>query len=524
MFSAGRTPVFAPYSCPQVWGRGSRDGASEKIVMEKTKKIFTSLWLGLILAFVCKYLFQALFDIPFLDQILLISISTAAFGFMIYSLLEARESKKRFLPDLQGRKKWLNGAMIKSFLKQNAPGMLIVLFFLIVYLYIGSFFNTPLTAMRDNYLDADNEDWVLRIADPSGYRMDMRAPHPFAFFLFRPIGWITNLFFQDPYRSATFLNAFAGSLCVFLVWFFVKIQSRNRIQAFLVAALIGLCTSHLVFSSIVETYIFSAFLLISFYLLLLRDESIGKLITISLLSFGLTITNFVQTLIGFVISRPQWKKIVRFAGMVLSLGIIFTLIHTVWYPTSRPFFLISSIKGENTFAFSIFQEPSWNIIGRGILLIRTMLLYSVIAPLPFVSGEAVPSFQFFEWANLHDTYLYSEYNGLGNILVVAWAVLLLFASLTFLWEFMRTRKINLSFAFVGCLLFNFVLHYIYGEDPILYSPNWTFALIFFVSAGLGPLVKNRIFQAGFSVFVLLLAYNQWQFIKFLMDTVSSYLD
>ena len=175
----------------------------------------------------------------------------------------------------------------------------------------------------------------------------------------------------------------------------------------------------------------------------------------------------------------------------------------------------------------MFQEPSWKVIGRLILLFRTMVLYSVIAPLPFVLLEDVggqfPSFQFFKIFKLHGTYLYSEYNGLGNTLALLWAALLLIGFIFWLNNFIRTRKIDLSIAFALGLFFNFVLHFIYGEDPFLYSPNWTYALILFVSMGLGPLAKNRIFQALLAIFVLLLAYNQWQFFKFVMDTVSSYL-
>jgi len=492
--------------------------------MSIAKRIMTGLLIGLGLAFLFNSLLLNLLGRSLLDQILLVGFSTAAFGFIAFSWLGSREENNHLLQDWRMGKIWPGGAWIGPFLREHTPGLGLALIFMLMYGYLGSFFNSPQIATGDNFLDADNSEWVQRIAGPDGENLAMRAPHPFAFFIFRPIGWVANLFFRDPNRSATFLNAFAGGLSIFLAWVFIKTQSGHRTYALMIAALLGLSTSHFVFGSIVESYIFSAVALIGFFLLLLvRKESTGALIAISLVSFGITITNFVQTFIGFFVTRSRWREIFRFAGLAVSMGVILTLIHVVWYPFSKPFFLLSSTPGEERFVFSIFHEPSWKVIGRTILLIRTILLYSVIAPLPFALGGEFqpPSFQFFKIS--HGIYLYSEYNGLGNILVIAWAVALLIAGLSFSWKIVRTRKVDLSLAFALCLLFNFVLHLNYGDEPFLYSPDWTYALIFFISLGLGRFATNRFFQGILFVFLLFLAYNQWQFFKFVMDAVSAHL-
>ena len=81
---------------------------------------------------------------------------------------------------------------------------------------------------------------------------------------------------------------------------------------------------------------------------------------------------------------------------------------------------------------------------------------------------------------------------------------------------------DLSLAFALSLLFNFILHLVYGFEPFLYSPDWAYALIFFVGLSLAPLAKNRLFQAGMLVFLILLAYNQIQFIKFMLDTIEPF--
>jgi hypothetical protein len=212
--------------------------------------------------------------------------------------------------------------------------------------------------------------------------------------------------------------------------------------------------------------------------------------------------------------------------LTLSVGIIISLIHAAWYPSSKIFFLISDAQAEKEFAFSIFKEPVWRALGRMILLIRTVLLYTVIAPHPYVFGREVggtfPRFNFFKIAP--ETFSYSSYTGLGNLLVIAWAILLLAAGILFLWNLIRTRKVNLALAFGLSILFNFALHVNYGYEPFLYSPDWAYALVFFVALSLAPLAKNRFFQSGLLVFLVLLAYNQFQFVQFVFETVAPFIN
>ena len=72
------------------------------------------------------------------------------------------------------------------------------------------------------------------------------------------------------------------------------------------------------------------------------------------------------------------------------------------------------------------------------------------------------------------------------------------------------------------LLFNFILHIDYGFEPFLYSPDWAYALIFFVGLSLAPLAGNRFFQGALLVFLILLAYNQVHFIQFILDTIAPF--
>jgi hypothetical protein len=111
---------------------------------------------------------------------------------------------------------------------------------------------------------------------------------------------------------------------------------------------------------------------------------------------------------------------------------------------------------------------------------------------------------------------------LGNLLVFAWAILLLMSGVFFLWNLIRTRKVDLALAFALSLLFNFLLHLSYGFETFLYSPDWAYALIFFVGLSLVPLARNRLFQGALLVFLILLAYNQVHFFQFILDTIAPF--
>jgi hypothetical protein len=413
------------------------------------------------------------------------------------------------------------------------------LIFLAVYTTIGLKLNAPNIDTTDNYLDADNYSWMQRISAPDGYNLEMRGPHPFAYFVFRPLGWLLNVFTKNYGLSAILVNTLAGALCVFMAWMFIKRQFQDSIYALLIASLLGLSTAHIFFSSVIETYIFSAAALIGFVLILQkRTDSMSAPVAVSVITFGITLTNFVQNFIGFLVSlfehqpgeaqknfKVSVMRIFSFTALTLSLGIVISLIHAAWYPSSKLFFLLSDAQTEKEFAFSIFKEPAWRAIGRAILLVRTILLYTVIAPHPYVFvrevGGSFPRFNFFRITP--ETFSYSSYNGLGTLLVTAWAVLLLAAGALFLWNLIRTRKVNLSMALGLSVLFNFALHVNYGYEPFLYSPDWAYALIFFVALSLAPLAKNRFFQSGLLVFLILLAYNQFQFFKFIFETVAPFI-
>ena len=497
--------------------------------MKPLFRFFLSIPLALVVSFAFNFFFLNLFERSSIDQVLLMAFSTAALGCLIFLAWgNISESGGLRLPKLKT-------VSLLPLLREHAPGIVLAILFFAAYIYFGLQLNFADSDTTDNFLDADNYPWMHRISAPDGYQLEMRGPHPFAYFILRPFGLSLNLFTSNPALSAILLNTFVGALCVFMAWVFIKRQSKNSIYALLIASLLGLSTSHFFFGAVVESYIFSAAALIGFVLTLQkRGETLFAPVTMSVITFGITLTNFAQTFIGFVVDQLQnlsrktfgafFVRVFKFTALALSLGIVISVIHAALYPSSRLFFQLSDAQVEEDFSLSVFQGPQWKLTGRIILLIRTVLLYTVIAPKPFVFGKEVgawlPYFNFFKITP--EVYSYSSYNGLGNILVYAWAALLLLSGVFFLWNLLHTRKVDLSLAFALSLLFNFILHIAYGFEPILYSPDWAYALIFFMGISLMPLGRNRFFQGAMLLFLILLAYNQVHFFQFVLDTIAPF--
>lgn len=481
-------------------------------------KLFIATLLGFLVSLGFNFFFLHLSDRPRLDQVLAVLGLTFALWWVFFTIWE-NKAAIRF--------RWnLHISLSIAPLRDKAAGLILALFFFFVYFCFGVQLRNFSARQVDNLFDADSAAWIHRIASPDGGAMEMRGPHPFAYFIFRPFGWFLNLFTHDPFLSALLLNTLVGGVCVFLAWLFIKSRFENKVYAFLVSSLLGLSTSHLVSSSVVETYIFSAFALILFCALLGQKQvSLPPLVASGALTFGITLTNFVQNVIAFLIARPRWKDGFRFVGWVLSVSFVFTYLHAVWYPSSRLFFLPSDAQGEGVFFASLLQPPYWRVAGRVLLLLRTVLFSTVIAPKFYVLTEglesALPTVRFFRITP--GAFRFGGYDVLGKILVVMWACMLLAAAIMVTWKFIRTRKADLSLAFALCIAFNLALHFVYGEDPFLYSPNWAYALVFFAAFGLAPWMHNRIFQVGFSIFLVLLAYHQWTFLATLLQTLLPYM-
>jgi hypothetical protein len=334
--------------------------------------------------------------------------------------------------------------------------------------------------------------------------------------MIRPLVMLFALFLKGNSLSAAFvLIALAGALCVFLTWYFVKQTVGGSVYPLLIAALLGASAAHLVFGSLIETYIFLAAAALLFMVLLLKDQPFLVLVMTGLFSFGVTITNFAHTVIAFWAVRRDVKQWLRYGFTVGVLVVPLALLNNFVYPNSQPYFFIPSnlsTEADNTFT------PT---LARGAAILRVMFLQSMVAPDPLILDEEIPFLKV--WIFKAEPMRLSLYATLsGSVLAFFWLALIVLGVFLF-FKNLKKQDRRFPFAFVLILLFNFALHLRYGKDLFLYSTNWVYAMVLFLALAWRQISNQRWFQTVLLVFLALLLANNSRLIFTMLSTSALHI-
>lgn len=412
-----------------------------------------------------------------------------------------------------------------AWLFQNLPGLFLASAITLATFALATTFNHPEFIYSDNYFDTDPGDWMNRLTANLDQLTVMRPVHPLAFLIFRPPVWLLSILLNgNKFYAALLFNSMLGGVCVFLTWSFFKQRTNNSTYALLIAGLLGLSSSHLILSVFLESYLFSAAALIIFLLLLQReDKPLAHLVPAGLLSFGITITNFIQTCIMFFITTLQVKTVFKYALIVPILAAPLALVQDILYPPSDPFYTPSSYSQEENYQFNIFEAQPHSVSGRANALARSMLMFSVAAPQPLIlleeTGCNFPCSMVY-YFDKDGIYHISSYAGFGRALVFIWLIMLALAGGFFLNNSrVSPRSFAISTALALNLLFNFALHMNYGDDFMLYSPDWTYALVFFFGISYEGLAGKKWAQSILLLFLTGLMLNNLNLFREILNAV-----
>jgi hypothetical protein len=410
----------------------------------------------------------------------------------------------------------------RAYLSMNSlmTGILLAGFFFLVYLMLASIFNRPAFDVDDIFFDTDALLWRRRFTGEFYRDYYWRSVHPFALLIVRPlVATLAFLLKGDQLAAAFVLTALTGAACVFLVWYFVKHTVGNRLYALLVAALFGASAAQLVFGSLIETYIFLTVTALIFMVLLLKDAPPVALVITGLVTFGITISNFGQTVIAHLLVKRNFKQWVVYGLIVAALVIPLTLLNNFVFPDSQPYFFdIASYNGEGHNSF----PPT---LQRGMFLGRVMFMHSMVAPDPLILNEEIPFLKIwmFRAAIKRDPMRIAEYNSpFGTLVAFLWLCLTALGGALFLKNIKRHDN-RFPFAFILLLLFNFALHMQYGKDVFLYATNWTYALVLFLALAWRELADKEWFQISLLVFLALLLANNSRLIFTMLSTSALHI-
>ncbi len=414
-----------------------------------------------------------------------------------------------------------------KFIQENIPGILLAMCFLLTYLIFAESINFPRFRTLDQFFDTDISEWLDRLTSTTLEDASIvRAVHPAVLLFLRPLIWLISMFLNGDRLQAVFLmNALAGTFCVWLIWLIVKRASGNTTYSLIFGTLLGVSFSHLLLSSMLETYIYSALALLLFVFLIQSERTSLKFtVPAGVLVFGITITNLIQTCILYVFNYPRLKVMIKYVLMVLLIVAILNLLQVWIYPNARLVFQPANFEREGYYVWNPF-EFSWRTLGRFSLIARAIPLYGVVAPTPFILKEelAVEYPNFRTYQILLGEFHVAAYRGLADVTVKLWIVLLAVAGILFILNLFRSPKqAALPLSLVLCLGFSFSLHLVYGDDPMLYSPNWVYALVLFVAFTLQRWADRRWLQISLIIFLGLLINTNLRLIYQIMDVSLPY--
>ncbi len=393
-------------------------------------------------------------------------------------------------------------------LRENFAGLLLFFLFTAGYFLLASIFNKPELNTNNIYFAADNWSWYQRMAAPDGWNVGTRAVHPLAHLIFRPLVIFLSLFTAgDRFHANLILLALAGGGCVFLAWKILRQVSGNQAFTVLFASLLGLSASHLVFASVIESYIFSTLSLLFFIWLLLNNKPVYWMVATGVVTLGITITNIAQQALTALFVQKNYRKVAILFSAIILFAMGLNIISRFIYPLTEYFFIPQNLTGEQRFS----QEIN---LKRAGLMAENILVYNIAAPQPYSSiRNEMPRFNF-----LNGTI--GEYAWFGWPALICWTIILIMA---FFRSFRNPACRDISIAMLACLAFNFLLHIGYGVEPFLYSADWTYALILFVAFSLGELAERTWFNIGLMVLVLSISLNNLWFIYLIARKVSEFL-
>jgi hypothetical protein len=415
-----------------------------------------------------------------------------------------------------------------TFIKDNLPGIYAGGMFFFINLVIARALNHPTYSLNSVIFEADAGPWMSILGYPEGHDVN-RAVHPLVLITLRPLVSFVRLFLADKwYLGPMIVVALMNALCVFMGWLFVKRATQKSTYAFLFSIMLGVTAGHLLFGSLTETYAFGMTSLIFFFLLIQSDEKrYSVLVPAGLLVFGVTVTNIAQSMIGLFFKKFNFWRLIYFGVVLLATSIALTAFVSVLYPGNQTFFFVpGDLAFEGRFSKPIYEGPMDRVVQRVGNVGRSIFLYGVVAPTPLEAVKTVntdPIVYYSTFDYYHDDHQYAWYKGLAYLPLGAWLILLAGALFYFFKNVRSSIHAPLMLGLLASLAFNYLLHMNYGTELFLYSPFWTYLLVFFMALAFAELAGHRWFEVVLAVFIILLMVNNAWFINVILRGLNPYL-
>nr|MBP8048561.1 hypothetical protein [Anaerolineales bacterium] len=465
---------------------------------------------------------------PSMFSLAYIQIPVARFGMFISSAVVAGAWGLPLLEQFEARGYYAAFKQTKTFafIKENLPGIYAASLFFGINLIIARALNHPTFSINSIVFEADAGPWMSILGFPEGHDVN-RAVHPLVLITLRPFVGLIQLFTADKWFLGPIIAVAAmNGLCIFMAWLFAKRATQKDSYAFVFAIILGVTAAHMLFGSLTETYVFGMTSLILFFVLVQADEKrFSVLVPAGILVFGITVTNIAQSMIALFFKKFGFWKLVYYGVIVLTISIALTAFVSVLYPGNQTFFWVpADLAFEGRFSKPIYVGPMDRVIEKFGVVGRAIFFHGVVAPTPiedFTRKTTDPLIDF----KTHDyhEHVYAWYNGAAYVPVALWLTLFAGAIFLFFKNIRSSPHVPLMLGLLGSIAFTYFLHMNYGTELFLYSPYWTYLLIFFIALAYVDLAGRRWFESVLTIFAVTLMINNAWFIFIILRGLAPYL-
>jgi hypothetical protein len=416
-------------------------------------------------------------------------------------------------------------------LERLLPGLLFACCFA---LYLAGGARLAATPMfeRDNVFFRSDTHRVF--VDLTGSRSDdhrRTSTHPVFVLLHNPLGQgLARLFAaagSEPEaarrRASLLLTATGGALAAALGFLLLRALGVSAARAAFFAAILGASSSHWVFASIPETWIFSALGLTAAALAAVRPGAREwRFQLAAVYSIAVVTTNLVPVAIlallrgagaGTSSVSAALRRGARSTALALGLTAALALLQQAVYPTTALFFLPGSVTKETKWVkWSHWLERPGTTVK---ILVRHLAVDNLAAPEAANSPhDGLPMASIEEAGRPH-------YRSRLGVLA-AWGAVLAVALRGALRRELFRPPLLAALAILG---FDFAFHSFFGNDRFLYSCGWTVFTIAAVAVAFdaGAPRGGRWGAAATALLALFLALqlaSNWRFLGELATAVS----
>jgi hypothetical protein len=348
----------------------------------------------------------------------------------------------------------------------------------------------------DEAFEADLGSWTIDLARPQGPHLRTRI-HPLSVLLLNPLGSAIRVVLRAAgvgfaaRLAAQWLCAIAGALAVAVFRVLLARTGVSTARARLWTLLFATSATQVVFSTLPESYAFSALSLVTVFAVAAgRRPAWWARLAAGVVAFGITVTNLVAVAVARM-SGLDWRRAGRslvtcaaHVGAVVLAAVGLSLVQRAVYRTAALFFVPGRDAGWYA-SYLFVPDTALEAVQRFAAVVSNVGFAGLCAPELQVVGRGNPhaDVRFREIAVLAPT-------PLSAVHWLLWAFVLLEAVRGTLPRGPRDaasgdgRAGAVMAALWLWLGFVVALHYAFGNCLFLYSGHWVFALVAVAALGI----------------------------------------